>query len=48
LFNYISWFVISFAVSIAFGYLKIQANNKFAPYFLVIQALFFLFLRFTL
>ena len=48
LFNYVSWFVISFAVSIAFGYLKIQANNKFAPYFLMIQALFFLFLRFTL
>lgn len=48
LFNYASWFVISFAVSIAFGYLKIQASNKFAPYFLVIQALFFLFLRFTL
>lgn len=47
-FNYASWFVISFAVSIAFGYLKIQANNKFAPYFLMIQALFFLFLRFTL
>ena len=48
LFNYVSWFVISFAVSTAFGYLKIQSNNKFAPYFLMIQALFFLFLRFTL
>lgn len=47
-FNYASWFVISFAVSIVFGYLKIQASNKLAPYFLVIQALFFLFLRFTL
>ncbi len=48
LFNYGSWFVISFAVSIAFGYLKIEANNRFAPYFLMIQALFFLFLRITL
>ena len=48
LFNYVSWFVISFAVSITFGSLKIEANNKFAPYFLMIQALFFLFLRFTL
>ena len=48
LFNYVSWFVISFSVSIAFGYLKIQSNNKFAPYFLMIQTLFFLFLRFTL
>jgi len=47
-FNYASWFVISFAVSIVFGYLKIQASNKLAPYFLVIQTLFFLFLRFTL
>jgi putative membrane protein len=42
-----SWFVISFAVSMAFGYLKIEANNKFAPYFLMIQILFFLFLRFS-
>lgn len=48
LFNYVSWFVISFAVSIIFGYLKIQASNRFVPYFLMIQALFFLFLRFTL
>lgn len=48
LFNYISWFGISFAVSITFGFLKIEANNKFAPYFLLIQVLFFLFLRFTL
>lgn len=48
LFNYVSWFVISFGVSITFGFLKIEANNKFAPYFLMIQALFFLFLRFTL
>lgn len=48
LFNYVSWFGISFAVSIVFGYLKIEANNKFAPYFLMIQVLFFLFLRFTL
>lgn len=48
LFNYVSWFVISFGVSITFGSLKIEANNKFAPYFLMIQALFFLFLRFTL
>ena len=48
LFNYASWFVISFAVSIAFGYLKIEANNKFAPYFLMVQVLFFLFLRFGL
>jgi putative membrane protein len=47
-FNYISWFVISFAVSVAFGFLKIGANNKFAPYFLMIQVLFFLFLRFTI
>ena len=47
LFNYCCWFVISFAVSMAFGYLKIEANNKFAPYFLMIQALFFLFLRFS-
>jgi len=45
MFNYCCWFVISFAVSIAFEYLKIEANNKFAPYFLMIQALFFLFLR---
>ena len=48
LFNYISWFVISFAVSIGFGYLKISANNRFAPYFLLVQAVFFLFLRFAL
>ena len=48
IFNYASWFVISFAVSAAFGYLKIEGNNKFAPYFLMIQVLFFLFLRFTL
>ena len=48
MFNYISWFVISFAVSVAFGYLKVEANNKFAPYFLMIQVLFFLFLRFAL
>ena len=47
LFNYCSWFVISFAVSMAFGYFKIEANNKFAPYFLMIQILFFLFLRFS-
>jgi putative membrane protein len=47
-FNYISWFVISVAVSVAFGLLKIEANNKFAPYFLMIQVLFFLFLRFTI
>jgi len=45
MFNYFCWFVISFAVSIAFEYLKVEANNKFAPYFLMIQALFFLFLR---
>jgi len=48
IFNYASWFVISFAVSVAFGYMKIEANNKFAPYFLMIQGLFFLFLRLTL
>jgi putative membrane protein len=48
IFNYASWFVISFVVSVAFGYLKIEANNKFAPYFLMIQGLFFLFLRLTL
>jgi putative membrane protein len=48
LFNYCCWFVISFAVSIGFGYLKIETNNKFAPYFLMIQGLFFLFLRFIL
>ena len=48
LFNYVSWFGISFVVSIGFSYLKIEANNKFAPYFLMTQVLFFLFLRFTL
>jgi len=48
IFNYASWFLISFAVSVAFGYMKIEANNKFAPYFLMIQGLFFLFLRLTL
>lgn len=48
MFNYYCWFVISFAVSIAFEYLKIEARNKFAPYFLMVQALFFLFLRFAL
>lgn len=48
LFNYFSWFIISLIVSLAFGWLKLDSRNKFAPYFLGIQALFFLFLRFGL
>lgn len=48
LFNYISWFVISFVVAMAFGLLNIERSNRFAPYFLFIQTIFFLFLRFGL
>jgi len=48
LFNYLSWFVISFLVAVLFGLLRLKRSNLFAPYFLVIQAIFFLFLRIVL
>jgi len=48
LFNYVSWFIISFFVVLLFGLLKLDRNNPFAPYFLFIQAIFFLFLRIVL
>lgn len=48
IFNYVSWFMISFFVALIFHWLKVETINRFAPYFLLIQAIFFIFLRFGL
>ncbi len=45
MFNYISWFVISMLLMLAFHYLNFQKQNKFAINLLLIQAMFFLLLR---
>lgn len=48
LLNYICWFVISFLLVRLFLLLKVSTTNPFAPYLLLIQAVFFLFLRLVL
>ena len=44
-YNYISWFVISFLISSVFFKMKLAYTNRFAPVLLIIQSIFFLFLR---
>ncbi len=45
LYNYVCWFVVSFLISICFLKLKDRFSNPFATWLLVVQAVFFLFLR---
>jgi len=44
-FNYICWFVFSFLISYAFQSLRIVTTNRFAPFLICIQTIFFIFLR---
>jgi putative membrane protein len=44
-FNYICWFVFSFLISYAFQSLRIGTTNRFAPFLICIQTVFFIFLR---
>ncbi len=48
IFNFICWFVISFLLIRVFIRIKVPTANPFALYLLLIQAAFFLFLRFFL
>lgn len=48
LYNYISWFVITFLLVRVFIRIKVPITNPFAIFLLLIQAAFFLFLRFSL
>ncbi len=45
LFNYVSWFVISFFISFVFLRFHVSDKNRFAPFLLLVQSIFFLFLR---
>ncbi|MFT3978931.1 MAG: carotenoid biosynthesis protein [Ferruginibacter sp.] len=44
-YNYLSWFVVSMLLLLAFHQLPFQKQNKFAIHLLLIQAMFFLLLR---
>ena len=45
LFNFVSWFGISFFISVVFACFRLSNSNRFAPILLVVQSIFFLFLR---
>lgn len=45
LFNYVSWFIVSWLLQIVFFLLPIKNTNLFAVHLLLIQAMFFLILR---
>lgn len=45
LFNYASWFVVSWLLQLVFTYLPFKNTNLFAIHLLLIQAMFFLILR---
>jgi putative membrane protein len=45
LFNYMSWFGVSFLVALFFSWLGIKKTNRFALYLLLIQVVFFVFLN---
>ena len=45
LFNFVSWFGISFFISVVFACFRLSNSNRFAPILLVVQSVFFLFLR---
>lgn len=45
LFNFVSWFGISFFISVVFACFRLSSSNRFSPILLVVQSIFFLFLR---
>jgi putative membrane protein len=45
IFNYMSWFGVSFLVALFFSWLGIKKTNRFALYLLLIQVAFFVFLN---
>jgi putative membrane protein len=45
LFNFVSWFGISFFISVVFACFRLSNSNRFTPILLVVQSIFFLFLR---
>ena len=45
IFNYMSWFGVSFLVALFFSWLGIKKTNRFALYLLLIQVVFFVFLN---
>ena len=45
LYNYVSWFVISFFISFMFFVFRLSYQNRFAPFLMIVQCIFFLFLR---
>lgn len=44
-FNYICWFLFSLLISLLFVFFKVNRNNKFAISLIVVQIIFFIFLR---
>ena len=46
--NYVSWFIITFLLVSFMRFLKTPASNQFAIFLLLIQAVFFIFLRIAL
>lgn len=45
MYNYVCWFVISLLLMILFRFSRFEKKNKFAIHLLLIQTMFFLFLR---
>jgi putative membrane protein len=44
-FNYTCWFIFSFLISLSFNLLAIKGINRFATFLIVVQTIFFIFLR---
>jgi len=44
-YNYACWFIFSFLISLSFMYLKINRSNLFAILLILVQSIFFIFLR---